>query len=144
MSITTLYLIAFFITLAGFGLIGLKREIWPAISIIREVELPGFFIENVDGILFSGWIIIVFATLGPYIYTTSVVLSNIFNTAKHNYFVLLSIPIILTISLIPQNIGEVYSINKIVLKYLGTFVLIICPLILYIIAPIKKGGKCHN
>lgn len=144
MVIIIIYLITFFITLAGFGVFELKREIWPSLSIIREVELPGFFIENIDGIILSAWIIVVFATLGPAIYSGSVILSKIFNTKRHNYFVLPMIPIILTLSLIPQNIGEVYFITQEVLKYLGTFLLIICPITLYIIALIKKGVKNHN
>ena len=139
-----IYLITYFVTLSGFGIFELKREIWPSLSIMREIELPGFFIENIDGLILSAWILVVFATLGPTLYSGSVVLSKICNTKKHSFFVLPMAPIILILSLIPQNMGEVYSIMDISLKYLGTFVMVICPITMYIIALTKKGGKNEN
>jgi len=38
------YLITFFISLAQLGIYDTKRQIWPMLSIMREIELPGFFI----------------------------------------------------------------------------------------------------
>lgn len=139
--VIVIYLVTFFITLSGFGVFELKREIWPSLSIMREVELPGFFVENIDGLILAAWILVVFATLGPTLYSGSVVLSKILNTKKHSLFVLPMTPIILILSLIPQNMSEIYSMMFILLKYLGTFVMIICPVSMYIIALIKKGGK---
>ena len=136
-----IYLVLFFITLAGFGIHERKRELWPSLSIMREIELPGFFIENIDGLILSAWVLIVFVTLGPVLYSGSVILSSMLNTKRHNLFVLPIIPIIHILSLVPQNLNEVYTYMEVVLKYLGIFTLAICPIFLYIIALLKRGGK---
>ncbi|WP_077369432.1 GerAB/ArcD/ProY family transporter [Anaerosalibacter sp. Marseille-P3206] len=138
-----IYLVMFFVTLAEFGVYELKREIWPSLSMMREIELPGFFIENVDGLILSAWVLVVFATIGPYLYSLSVILSKMFNTQKHNIFVLPAIPIIFVLSLIPQNLIEVYTYMEVISKYMGILVVAIFPTILYIIALIKRRReKC--
>lgn len=138
---TLIYLVTFFITLSQFGIHELKKQIWPSISIMREIELPGFFIENLDGIMMATWVLIVFATMGPLMYTGGVVLSSLFNTRKHNFFVLPLIPIVMIISLIPESLSQVYSIMDMMVRYLAIFAIIIGPIILLIVSLLKRRKR---
>lgn len=138
--ITIIYLITFFISLAQLGIYDTKRQVWPMLSIMREIELPGFFIENLDALVMSAWVLAVFGTIGPLMYASGIILKSIFNTKRHNFFILPLIPIVYIISLIPQNLSQVYSQIDIMSKILGTFTLFVCPTMLYIIARLRKGG----
>lgn len=137
-----IYLIFFFTTLAQFGIYELKRQIWPSIVLTREISFPGLFIENIDGIVMAIWVMVVFGTMGPAFYFSGAILSSIFKTKEHNYFVTALIPIIYIMSILPQNLKDVY-------KYMGRFINItgiisvaIFPFILFVINKIKnRRGK---
>lgn len=135
---TIIYLVTFFITLSQFGIHELKKQIWPSISIMREIEVPGFFIENLDGLVMAAWVLIVFATMGPLMYGGGVVLSSIFNTKKYNFFVIPIIPIVMIIALIPENVTQVYLNMELVVRILAVFSIIIAPTILLIISFLKR------
>lgn len=134
------YLITFFISLAQLGIYDTKRQIWPMLSIMREIQIPGFFIENLDALVMSAWVLVVFGTIGPIMYISGIILKSIFNTKRHDFFILPLIPIVYIISLIPQNLSQVYSQIDTISKILGTFTLFICPTMLYIIARLRKDG----
>lgn len=138
---TIIYLVTFFITLSQFGIHELKKQIWPSISVMREIDLPGFFIENLDGIMMANWVLVVFATMGPLMYAGGVVLSSLFNTRKHNFFVLSLIPIVMIIALIPESLTQVYSTMDMIVRYLAIFTIIIAPTILFIVSLLKRRKK---
>ena len=135
---TIIYLVTFLITISQLGIHELKKQIWPSLSIMSEVELPGFFIENIDGMLMTAWVLIVFATMGPAIYTGGVILSSLFDTKKHDFFVLPMIPIIMGLSLIPESLSQVYSTMGNIVKYLAIFSIVIVPSIIFIVALFKE------
>lgn len=136
-----IYITTFFITLSQFGIHELKKQIWPSISIMREIELPGFFIENLDGIMMASWVLVVFATMGPLMYASGVVLSNLFNTRKHNFFVLPLVTIVMIIALIPESLTQVYSTMDMIVRYLAIFAIIIAPTILFIVSLLKRRKR---
>ncbi|MEY8303455.1 GerAB/ArcD/ProY family transporter [Anaerosalibacter bizertensis] len=138
---TIIYLVTFFITLSQFGIHELKKQIWPSISVMREIDLPGFFIENLDGIMMANWVLVVFATMGPLMYAGGVVLSSLFNTKKHNFFVIPLIPIVMIIALIPESLTQVYSTMDMIVRYLAIFTIIIAPTILFIVSLLKRRKK---
>lgn len=138
---TLIYLISFFVTLSQFGIHELKKQIWPSLSIMREIDLPGFFIENIDGLLMAAWVLAVFTTMGPMMYTGGVILSSLFNTKKHDFFVLAIVPIIYAIATIPESLTEIYTNMDLIVRYLSIFTLALGPMILLIVSLLKRGEK---
>ncbi|HLR36395.1 MAG TPA: endospore germination permease [Tissierellales bacterium] len=137
-DILIIYLLFFFITLSQFGINELKRQIWPSLVLTREIGFPGLFIENLDGIVMAIWVVVIFGTMGPAFHVSGIILSNLFNTKKHDYFVTALIPIVYIISILPQNLRDVY-------KYMGKFVnitgvisAVIFPIILFVINKVKN------
>ncbi len=137
-DIVIIYLLFFFITLSQFGINELKRQIWPSLVLTREIGFPGLFIENLDGIVMAIWVMVIFGTMGPAFHVSGVILSSLFNTKKHDYFVTALIPIVYIISILPQNLRDVY-------KYMGKFVnvtgvisVVIFPIILFLINKVKN------
>jgi len=88
----------------------------------------------------SAWVSVIFGTIGPDMYINGTILKSIFNSRRHDFLILPLIPIVYVISLIPQNLSQVYSQIDIISKTLGTFTSFVCPTMLYIVARLRKGG----
>lgn len=136
-----MYVITFFSTLSQLGVNQLKRRIWPTIAIANEVDLPGYFIENLDGIVLTLWVLIVYTTLGPILYTGGRALAYIFNTRSHDIFILPLIPLIYIVSIIPDNIISVYENMGIILGYMVIISAMAIPIFIYLVALIKKRRR---
>ena len=133
-----IYLIVYFITLSQYGIYQLKREIWPTIALVKEVDLPGFFVENLDGIVLSIWIMAIYGSLGPVFHFSGVILGDLLNTKTHKIYILPLIPVIYTISLLPKNIVETDAILWGVLKYFSIVAIMVIPSILFFLGSIRK------
>lgn len=133
-----IYLIVFFITISQYGIHQLKREIWPTIAIVKEVDLPGFFLENLDGIVMAVWVMVVYGTMGPFLHSSGVILSDILNTREHEYLILPILPIIYIIGIYPKNLAQVEQIMGKVFYYFSIVSIMLIPTILFILALIKK------
>lgn len=139
--IAVLYLLVFIISLAQFSLVELKHQLWPTLTLMKTIEFPGTFIENVDAVAMAIWILAVLTTLAPTIYGASFVLSKLVKAKEQNYFVLPIVPLIYFVSLIPGNLAEVYSFLDIFTYYFGTFVAIVVPVVFLIAVLIRKKNK---
>ena len=133
-----IYLIAFFITLSQYGIHQLKREIWPTIAVVKEVDLPGYFLENLDGIVMAAWVMVVYGTMGPFLHSSGVILSNILNTREHESLIFPILPIIYILAIYPKNLVQVEEIVGKIFNYLSLFAIMFIPAILFILAMIKK------
>ena len=135
--VTAIYTIVFIITLSQYGLNSLQRQTFPTLSFVKEIDLPGFFIENLDGFVMGMWVIIIFATMAVYYYSAGKILSNIVNTKSHDIFIIPLIPIIYITSLMPVNIVALETQLGRISNYTGTFIIIFLPIIIYLIGYFK-------
>lgn len=136
-----IYLLSFFISLSQYGIHQLKRQIWPTIALVKEVDLPGYFLQNLDGIVMALWVMVVYGTIGPALHFSGVILSDILNTKNHELYILPLIPVIYIISLLPKSLVETDETLGILLRPLSIIAIMIIPTILYILAKVKKKGE---
>lgn len=135
------YTIIFVISLSQFGLHHLQRQTFPTMSLIKEIDLPGFFIENLDGLVVAAWVIIVFGTMAPFYYAGGKILSSLFNTKSQDLFILPLLPFIYIISLIPENVLVVNNSLGKILNYTGLISAILMPTIIYCIGYYKTRRR---
>lgn len=135
------YLIMFFVTLSQYGIFQLKREIWPSIAVVKEVDLPGYFLENLDGVVMAAWVMVVYGTLGPFLHFTGVILGNILKTKEHEIFIPFLLPIVYIIALLPNNLVQTNEIMGSILNYASLLSIFIIPTIIFILAYIKRRKK---
>lgn len=64
-TITIIYFSLFIMTLTHFSIEQIKHHVYPVLILIRQLDLPGFFLENLDGLVMALWVIVVFATVAP-------------------------------------------------------------------------------
>lgn len=135
--VMVIYLILFCLSLSQFGIHNLKRQTFPTLSIIKEIDLPGYFIENLDGFVMAIWVLVAFGTMAPAYYASGRVVAHILNTKNHDLFILPLMPIIYIISLTPQNTRELSESLGRILNYIGIVTIIIFPIMAYIVGYYK-------
>ncbi|WP_066506347.1 GerAB/ArcD/ProY family transporter [Abyssisolibacter fermentans] len=141
LSILGIYILAFLVSIFRFGKEETIHLIWPTLSLMKTINLPGAFIENVEGVVMAFWVLMVLGSLVTQFYCGAQVLSRVTGSKEFDFFVLPMILFIYFIALLPDNIAEVYDYIKLIDKYLSFFLLIVVPFLYYGIALIKKKKK---
>lgn len=129
------------ITIAYFGPDDVENQIWPVLQLVQGIRLTSVFMQNQDALIISFWILSVFMFIGAGLNFTSIIFSRLTKSDSSFHFVLPLIPVLYVLSLLPQNIVETYMIIDWFQKYFGIAYLFVIPLILIIIAKMKRGNK---
>lgn len=135
--VIVMYLIIFVISLSQYGLEHLQRQLFPTLALIKEVDLPGFFIENLDGVVMGVWVLVIAGTMGPVYYSAGKVISNLFSTKSHDLFIIPLLPIIYLVSLIPQSLIEVNVVLAKMINYCGLISIVLMPALIFCIGYYK-------
>jgi spore germination protein (amino acid permease) len=136
--ITSITFIVFFYTLvavlciAVFSTAETKKLLWPMITMVRTIEIPGSFIERWDGVVMALWVIFYFTTFSNGYTYSSYLLSDAVALKDIRVSTMILAPFIYIIAMTPTNISELYSavhtitpINLIINLVILPFVLII-------------------
>ncbi|MFT5873108.1 MAG: spore germination protein (amino acid permease) [Clostridium sp.] len=137
------YVIVMMLVLAVFSKQQSRVLLWPTISMIRSLDIPGTFIERWEGIVMALWVLFYFTTFVNTYFFSSEIIKNIFKLKDIKLSSLLIMPIIYVIALYPENIAEVYSLQfkstPVILTAIFVFVLL--PVLILIIGKIKAKGR---
>lgn len=138
--ITFFYILIVIFTIAVFSKEQTKILLWPTITMITSIDIPGAFIERWQGVVMSMWILFYFTTFINYLYIASDVLKSIFNLRDVKISSALLIPFIYAIALFPKNISELYGISKKYVPIFFTINFLILPIVLWIGTKLRKRG----
>ena len=136
--VSVLYLILFIMTLTQFSLAQIKSDPFPLLMIAKLINLPGYFLQNLDGLVMAIWVVVIFTTLAPVYYSSGKILSKLFKTKTHKIFILVLIPIIYFAAMAPRSIVEINSIMTNIVDYLSAAVVLIIPVILFVVGRIRR------
>ncbi len=139
--VVLVYVILFALCLSHYGVDQLQRQTYPVLSLIKEIDFPGYFIENLDEFVMVIWVVIVFGTLGPFYYGNARIMSYLFKTKDQKLFIYPLIPVIYIISLTPQNIIQLNQILGKFIDYMGIIMVMLLPIFLYSVGYIKVRWK---
>ncbi|AEE96897.1 GerAB/ArcD/ProY family transporter [Mahella australiensis] len=126
-----------FLTIGTIGENGAKTSIVPSVSALSAAEYPGMFIERLPTIFIGLWLMMVLPTIAGLLWAAALVLSQMLGFTEYKPLIMPLVPIIYTISLIPQNIIEANKFFRFLIPY-GIGILFIMPIILYTIAVIRR------
>ncbi|MBV7272368.1 endospore germination permease [Clostridiaceae bacterium UIB06] len=135
------YVIIIIFCLAVFAKEQTKILLWPTITMIKSINIPGAFIERWEGIIMALWVVFYFTTFVNSYYLSSDILKDMLNLHDIKLSSALIVPFIYAIALYPENIAELYDISNSILPYLATFSSVLLPLILFLRKPSKKEVK---
>lgn len=135
-----LYIIGLFTSIMPIGVLGVeltKLQLVPSITILEVAELPGAFIERLGSLYICFWIVIAFPSAASLLYIMSLTLSQMFKIKNHRPFLFPMALLIYFVSTIPKNATQYEKFFKFLTPY-GIAELIVIPLMLYVIALIRK------
>ncbi|WP_242975491.1 GerAB/ArcD/ProY family transporter [Clostridium liquoris] len=142
--VVVFYIAVFILTVGVFGQNQTKILLWPVITMVKYINIPGSFIERWEGIIMSIWIIFYFTTFTNHYYFASDLLKKIFKFKDIKLSAAIIVPFIYLIALYPKNIAEAYVLTS---KYSPIFFLInliILPIALLLVSSSKKGGNGNS
>ena len=133
------------LTILCFGMFGtklLKGIVWPVLAYVRGINLPGLFIERLDGVMLGIWIFTVYTTMIAIYFALTYSLSKIFGTKEQKQYALPMVPIIYFMALIPQNIAQVEKMTKYLFQYFGSILIFYtCSSTFYCLGTEKRGAN---
>ncbi|SKC58508.1 GerAB/ArcD/ProY family transporter [Maledivibacter halophilus] len=139
--ISIIYFIFTAMTIARFGIAENKNLIWPVVTLFKSVNLPGTLLENVEVVIMGTWLLSIFMTVAIAYFGCVLLLSRILKSKEHNYLSIILLPMIYVLSLIPENVAQVYDYMDIFAKYLTTIFAVIIPILLLLISLFIRGSK---
>ena len=143
--VTVIYLFTTMLVISTFGVDETGQLIWPLMSYVKAIEVPGSFIEQLEGIIMTIWVFFAYTTSSTLYFSGSITLSKLTGVKDYRVYVMLILPIIYILALLPGNIAEVYDWDSRVSIYLGATVAFIIPLLLLVVSILrKKGEKTHG
>lgn len=139
--LTALYSIIIIECIAKLGLKQTQSLIYPVLNLIKSSEVPGAFVERLEGIFISLWVIFVFTTNVSLTYSFSVVAGDIFNQKEKKHIVSMIIPIIYIIALMGESVAELFKIVDTISIYLGLYTIVFVPIIALLVSKFRRKGE---
>lgn len=147
--LSVLFLIFFFtmiivFCIAAFGAKTITKIIWPLVAYIRLISLPGVFLERLDGVILSLWVLTVFTTIVSVLFIVSYSISKVAGTNEHKQFVLPLVIIIYYLALQPKSLAELYEWGSLIFPYAAVAFMYVVPVVLLLTAKLRKLGVKRN
>lgn len=140
--VTGFYTLISIIGLSAFGAKAAAKLVWPLATYIRNINIPGLFLERLDGIVLSLWVITVFTTVITGFLIVTYSLSKVLNTDEHKQYALPLMIIIYYLALQPSGLAQLYKWGDWIFKYVGSIFIYAIPLVVLLIAALRRlGGK---
>jgi len=136
-----IYCITILFTVAMFSSSQTKILLWPTITLVRSVQLPGSIIEHWEGIVMAFFILFYFTTFVNLFYFSADLLKNTFKLYDVKLTTIIITPVIFSVALLPSNISEVRKLEGQLMPIFAFGFLIVLPVTLFIIAIIKRRDK---
>lgn len=89
-----LYIACYLLIVVKFGIKEAVNMVWPFISIMKFVNIPGFFFENTEIVGLCFQIIVTFTCICIIAYFTNLAMQETFKTRESGYFIYIQIPIL--------------------------------------------------
>ncbi|MEG0370977.1 MAG: endospore germination permease [Clostridium sp.] len=138
----SLYMLITILCIAKLGTSETKWLIYPTISLIKSAYIPGGFIERLEGLLMSSWVVVVFITISISIYIMAILVSDIFKFKHTKLVVTIIIPIIYASYKVLGSIVEATNLAKITDITIGIYSMVVLPILIYVGHRVKsrRGG----
>lgn len=144
--VTIFYLIVMVLVLAVFSKEQSRVLMWPTITMVKSIDIPGTFIERWEGVVMALWILFYFTTFINTYFFSSEIIKNVFKLKDIKLSSPLIMPIIYVVALYPGNVAELYNLqlkSKSVLS-VSVFIFVILPILILAVGKRKGRGKSVN
>lgn len=134
------YVVVIVESYAKFGVKLAQSFMYPTMSMIKASDVPGAFIERIEGLLEALWVLFVYTSIVSLLYSLSVVAKDIFGHIEAKHFLAIFLPFIYLTSLIGDSIIDMMKYGDLLTTTLGLYTIFALPIIMYIVSRFKKAG----
>lgn len=128
------------LTICKIGSAETQRQIWPGLMLMQSINMSNSVVQKQEIIMMIVWIFSVFMYICSGLCIVSIMGSRCCHFKRENIFVLPLIPIIYFIAIWPQNLVDIYTYYLKYQYYFGIWFMVPIPLILSLIARIRRIG----
>ncbi|MEG0013807.1 MAG: endospore germination permease [Cellulosilyticaceae bacterium] len=128
------------LTFTGIGTVETTRQIWPVLTLMQSVQLPGSFVENQEILMMVWWVLSIYMYVSGGIFVASQILSRLAKFQRENVTVIPLIPIVFFIAMAPGSLVEAYQYFIKFQGIYGIVFLLIVPAVLLCVAKLRKVG----
>lgn len=89
-----LYIASYIVIIVKFGIKESVHLVWPFVSVMKFVNIPGFFFESTEIIGLSFQFIVTFTCICIIAYFTNLAMQETFKTRENGYFIYIQLPIL--------------------------------------------------
>lgn len=89
-----LYIACYLLIVVKFGMKEAVNMVWPFISVMKFVNIPGFFFESTEIVGLCFQIVVTFSCICIIAYFTNLAMQETFKTRENGYFIYIQIPIL--------------------------------------------------
>ncbi len=136
--IIAMYLLIYLATLGKYGANTLEYQFWPVMSLMRSIQIPSAFLENIDALVMGVWIVSVFASLSIVLYGSSFIFSRLLNSDEMKPFIIPAAAVMYIIGGLPENVAEKISYADKVINVTSIITLVTVPILYFTISKIKE------
>ena len=123
------------------GLQETQRQMWPVIILMKSMGMHDTVVENQEVLMLIVWIFSVYMYISTNIYIISLIGSRSCKFKRENVFILPILPVVLWVALYPHDMVVVYKYYLSFEYYYGIWFVVPIPLILFVIAKIRRSRK---
>lgn len=138
--VVLLYLLIYIVSLAAFGPVELTYILYPVVDLVRMIEVPGTFIERLDVIILSLWILAAFNSVTALFYVVVFILSELLQISALSSVTYLVLPFLYVIAIFPPDIVLLGEFGDMVM-FLRLLLSILAPLVIMGAIFWQRGGK---
>lgn len=135
------YILVVILSVTMFSAEQVKLMLWPGITMIKSIDIPGTFIERWEGIIMAIWTLFFFTTFTNIYYFSADILKNMVHIEDIKISSLLIMPFVYIIALYPENVVEVIDVGKILMPILFIINMVVIPIILFLISKSKLSKR---
>jgi len=139
--ITFFFLVVVVSCVATFGVKTTPKLIWPLVNFLRAINLPGLFVERLEGVILPLWMMTVFTTMVSAYFILSYSISKLVGTREQKQYVLPLVILIYYLALQPDSLAQLYQWGSLVFPVAIYLHLFILPVVLLIVAKLRKRGS---
>lgn len=137
-AVILIYLTMYMVTLGKYGTDKLQFQLWPVMSLMRSIQIPSAFLENIDALVMSFWSVSVFTSLSVALFGSSFIFSRLLKTDEHKSFVIPLAIAMYILGSLPENLAEKIHYSTKALNKTGVVTVLIAPILYFTMMKIKE------
>ncbi|BCJ86832.1 GerAB/ArcD/ProY family transporter [Effusibacillus dendaii] len=117
----------------------LKTILYPVVEIAKEVEVPGGFLERLESVFLTIWVMTIFSTIAIGLFIASHGVEQLYGMEQSKNVVFL-VPVVTLVALWPKNLADVFDMGTVV-ENVGIFFVGTVPAVLFLAAKLRGVGQ---